>query len=63
MVTDRAMLWLFTIIFIVGTFFIIGRTPYFTDSTPPLRLQAATKPLSGDTLEFELRTNLSFPNF
>ncbi|KAI6210764.1 Nicotinic acetylcholine receptor alpha subunit 8 [Aphelenchoides besseyi] len=62
MVTDKAMFWAFTITFSLGSFFILGRTPYFTDTTEPLRLQVATKPLSGDTFEFELR-NVSVPYF
>jgi hypothetical protein len=55
MVTDRCMLILFSTFFAIGTIFLFVRSPYFADSTEPLKLQIATKPLSGDTFEPELR--------
>ena len=61
MVMDRFMLITFTLLFTGGTIYIIFRSPYITDTTEPLRLQVATKPLSGDTFEFDLR-NTSAPS-
>lgn len=58
MVTDRLMLILFTTLFGIGTFLILARSPYFIDTTEPLKLQIPTKPLSGDT--FESIVNISF---
>jgi hypothetical protein len=60
MVMDRFMLIVFSTIFSIGTILILTRSPYLIDTTEPLKLQFATKPLSGDTFEPELR-NFTFP--
>lgn len=55
MVTDRLMLIVFATVFCIGTIFLFVRSPYFMDATEPIKQQIATKPLSGDTFEPELR--------
>lgn len=63
MVMDTLMLYIFTVVFIVGTLFII-RTPYSSDDPPPLSMEIATKPLGGDTIEFGLKdSNYTHSNY
>nr|AUO38744.1 nicotinic acetylcholine receptor alpha subunit 8 [Ascaris suum] len=51
MVIDRLMLILFSTVNVVGTFVILLQSPTFYDTRPPMSIMAASKPLSGDTME------------
>ncbi|VDO47673.1 unnamed protein product [Onchocerca flexuosa] len=51
MVLDRLMLMIFSVINIFGTLIILLQSPVLYDSRPPMTINPASKPLSGDTLE------------
>ncbi|MCP9264964.1 Acetylcholine receptor subunit alpha-like [Dirofilaria immitis] len=51
MVLDRLMLMIFSVINIFGTLIILLQSPVLYDSRPPMTINPAIKPLSGDTLE------------
>ncbi|KAH7726223.1 nicotinic acetylcholine receptor 8 [Aphelenchoides avenae] len=56
MVMDRLLLIVFTLTNIAGTILILTQAPALTDTRDPLRITPATKPLSGDTFEYSVRT-------
>ncbi|VDN83446.1 unnamed protein product [Brugia pahangi] len=51
MVLDRLMLMIFSVINVCGTLIILLQSPVLYDSRPPMTINPAIKPLSGDTLE------------
>lgn len=51
MVIDRLMLMIFSVINVCGTLIILLQSPVLYDSRPPMTINPAIKPLSGDTLE------------
>uniref|UniRef100_A0AC34F3F2 Uncharacterized protein n=1 Tax=Panagrolaimus sp. ES5 TaxID=591445 RepID=A0AC34F3F2_9BILA len=59
MIIDRLLLIIFTIGNMVGTFIIIFSSPVIFDTREPLKIMPPTKPLSGDTFEYGLQSNIT----
>uniref|UniRef100_A0AC35FRP6 Neurotransmitter-gated ion-channel transmembrane domain-containing protein n=1 Tax=Panagrolaimus sp. PS1159 TaxID=55785 RepID=A0AC35FRP6_9BILA len=59
MIIDRLLLIIFTIGNLIGTFIIIFSSPVIFDTREPLKIMPPTKPLSGDTFEYGLNTNIT----
>lgn len=59
MVIDRLLLIIFTLGNLIGTFIIIFSSPVIFDTREPLQIMPPTKPLSGDTFEYDLISNVT----
>lgn len=60
MVLDRLLLILFSTVNIIGTIYILTQSPSLTDTRKPLNVTAPTKPLSGDTVKWNLNTTMDY---
>ena len=56
MVMDRCLLIIFAILNLVGTILIFVQSPSWYDERQPLQVLPPSKPLSGDTYEYILKT-------
>jgi hypothetical protein len=61
MVIDRLLFLIFTLVNTFGTVFILLQSPALFDMRPPMAIMPASKPLSGDTFEFDLLNNITTP--
>uniref|UniRef100_A0A914PXR1 Uncharacterized protein n=3 Tax=Panagrolaimus TaxID=55784 RepID=A0A914PXR1_9BILA len=59
MIIDRLLLIIFTLGNLIGTFIIIFSSPVIFDTREPLKIMPPTKPLSGDTFEYGLNSNIT----
>ncbi|VDK51695.1 unnamed protein product [Cylicostephanus goldi] len=58
-VIDRLVLIIFTLVNLAGTILIIQNSPMLFDHTQPMKIGAATRPLSGDTFESAFDANFT----
>ncbi|EYC07026.1 hypothetical protein Y032_0072g655 [Ancylostoma ceylanicum] len=58
-VIDRLVLIIFTFVNLVGTTLIIQNSPMLFDSTEPMKIGSASRPLSGDTFESAFDANFT----
>ncbi|KAJ1373025.1 Dihydropyrimidine dehydrogenase [NADP(+)] [Parelaphostrongylus tenuis] len=58
-VIDRLVLIVFTFVNLVGTILIIQNSPMLFDQTEPMKIGAASRPLSGDTFENAFDANFT----